>query len=140
MALPLREQPNMHIMPLDVNAPVAGFGVRVSNCVGCCATRTVVSPDFHATIARGEKGCDRLMLPDSRLDTLAFGSCAQREAHFGRFVAVSTRRAHADADNERAKLEFARLRDMQRRELTDASEDLPYEPFGAHTCRPLPPM
>ena len=135
----MREQPNMHITPLDVYAPVTGYAVRVSNCVDCAATQNVASPSFGETIARGEKACERLRLPDSRLETLTFGSCAQREAHFGRFVAVATRRTHADADNQRAQLEFERMRAAQR-EVTDATEEPPYDTFGAHTRRPFPPL
>ena len=138
--LPMREQPNMHITPLDVYEPVAGYAVRVSNCVDCTAAQNVASPSFGATIARGEKGCERLLLPSSRLETLTFGACAQREAHFGRFVAVATRRTHADADNQRAQLEFERMRAAQSREVDDASEDPPYETVGTYTSRPIPPL
>ena len=141
MALPMREQPNMHITPLYVHEPVAGYAVRVSNCVNCCATQNVAGANVGATIARGEKGCHRLQLPDSRLDALAFGTCAQREAHFGRFVAVATRRAHADADAERARREFERIRERQRSDPTGAyDDDPPCAPVGAYTMRPLPDL
>jgi hypothetical protein len=138
--MPMREQPNMHITPLDVYEPVAGYAVRVSNCVDCTATQNVASPSFGATVARGEKGCERLRMPDSRLETLTFGSCAQREAHLGRFVAVATRRTHADADNHRAQLEFERMRAAQSREPDAATEEPPYDAFGTHTRAPIPPL
>jgi hypothetical protein len=140
MAMPMREQPNMHITPMDVNEPVAGYAVRVSNCVGCCAARNVANANVGATIARGEKGCHRLRHQDSRLEALAFGACAQREAHVGRVVPVATRRTHADADNERARLEFEHVRKMQLREPTDASDEPFCAPVGTYTSRPLPPL
>jgi hypothetical protein len=137
----MREQPNMHITPLDVNAPVAGCAVRVSNCaVSCQASTSVAGTSLGATVARGEKGCERLRLPDSRLDGLAYGTCAQREAHSGRFVALATRRSYADEDNRRSQLEFQKMRATQLRELTDATSDLPYEAFGTHTSAPLPSL
>ena len=50
--MPMREQRNVPITPLDVHDPVVGFGVRVVHCADCEPASVVVPPAFGSVLTR----------------------------------------------------------------------------------------
>jgi hypothetical protein len=135
--MPMREQRNVPITPLDVHDPVVGFGVRVVHCADCEPASVVVPPSFGSVLTRGDKSCARFAMPQSRLVPLAYGTCCQREAHTARVIGIPTRLTQADEDNARSQQEFgARSRQQQLAEY----EPRLYEGFGVYTTAPAPPL